>query len=828
MEQQAKANHAGDGERFALPTEIPILPLANAVIYPNMVAPLMVHWQKQLRCIDDVAVREPKVLGLFTLKEATEDEPRASALYQVGTVGLLLQMLKIPDGTARLIVRGLERARIVEVLAEEPFIRARIEPIEETVTESIELQALTRAVVDLFQRMVALIPNVPDEVKIILANITDPGRLADFVAVNTNLSPADRQAILEIADVKERLQRIVSLLNREVETLEMASKIQTQVHDEVSKTQREYILREQMKAIQRELGQEDERSAELSELRKKIDDAKLPEEAKKEAERELERLSHMPPASAEYTVSRTYLDWLIALPWGVATTDNLDIARAATVLDEDHHDLAKVKDRILEFLAIRKLKPETKGPILCFVGPPGVGKTSLGRSIARALERKFVRLSLGGVRDEAEIRGHRRTYIGALPGRIIQSLRRAGSNNPVFMLDEVDKLGADFRGDPASALLEVLDPEQNFSFTDHYLDVPFDLSRVMFITTANLLDPVPPALRDRMEVIELPGYAEHDKMAIAKTYLIPRQLDENGLKDQGVTFEDAAVQRIIRHYTREAGVRNLEREIGSVCRKIAKRVAQGRPAPKAIRPADVPKFLGPPKFELEARERLKEPGVAIGLVWTASGGDILFIESSIMQGQQRLTLTGQLGDVIKESAQAALTYIRAHAKQLGIAEDFFKDREIHVHFPAGAIPKDGPSAGVTIAASLVSLLTGKRVRSDIAMTGEITLRGRVLPVGGIKEKVLAAHRAGLRRIVLPRRNLKDLEDVPADIRSELDVLPVDTLDQVIQIAFSNDRRAGKKRPAPKPPAQAPAPAPAAPSSPSPSSPTPQPAPSGPQ
>ena len=793
MDQGAKSNSPGPGEKLLIPDELPILPLMNTVIYPHMVAPLLVQRQKSLRCIDQVALREPKVLGLFAQRSATEEEPRSDSLYRVGTAGLLLQMLKMPDGGARVIVRGLQRVRIVRIVSEEPLIVARAEPIEEAVVQSVEIDALSRMVVELFQKMVSLVPNVPEEVKVIVVNITDPGRLADFVAANLSLSMEERQAVLEIADIRERLQRIVALLNREVETLEIASKIQSQVHDEMAKTQREYYLREQMKAIQRELGQEDDRAAELQELRQKLIDAKLPEEAMREANRELDRLGRIPSASAEYTVARTYLDWLIELPWSTATPDNLDINRAARVLDEDHHDLAKVKDRILEFLAVRKLKPESKGPILCFVGPPGVGKTSLGRSIARAMERHFIRMSLGGVRDEAEIRGHRRTYIGALPGRIIQGLRRAGSNNPVFMLDEVDKLGADFRGDPSSALLEVLDPEQNFSFTDHYIDVAFDLSRVMFITTANLLDPIPPALHDRMEVIELPGYAEHDKMIIARRYLIPRQIEENGLSTKKIVFQDDAVLRIIREYTREAGVRNLEREIGSVCRKLAKSVAQGSNRRRVVKPSSVPRFLGQPRFEFEPAERLKEPGVAVGLVWTAAGGDILFIESTIMQGQRHLTLTGQLGDVIKESAQAALSYIRAHAGQLGIDPDFFKDRDIHIHFPAGAIPKDGPSAGVTIATSLVSLLTGKQVRSDLAMTGEITLRGRVLPVGGIKEKVLAAHRAGIRHIILPQRNRKDLEDIPADIREELEVIPVETLEEVLAVAFDGKTSRGKPR-----------------------------------
>lgn len=787
--------HEENGERIELPEQLPILPLINTVIFPQMVAPLQVLRQKSLACIDEVALREHKFLGLVAQKTASDDEPTGDLLFSIGTAGSLLQMLKLPPSGARVIVRGLQRIRLAEIVRDDPYIVARIEPIEEGAEDSLDVRALTRTVIELFEKMVSFVPNVPDEVKVLVMNITDPGRLADFVAANLSLQLAERQAVLEIACVKERLTRVVSLLNREVELVELGAKIQSQVHDEMGKTQRDYFLREQMKAIQRELGQGDERTAEMDELRQRLEAAKLPEEALKEATRELERLERIPPASAEYTVARTYLDWMCELPWGVATEDNLDIRRAALILDEDHHDLEKVKDRILEYLAVRKLKPDSKGPILCFVGPPGVGKTSLGRSIARAMGRKFLRISLGGVHDEAEIRGHRRTYIGALPGRIIQGLRRAGSHNPVFMLDEVDKLGVDFRGDPSSALLEVLDPEQNSTFSDHYLDVPFDLSHVMFITTANLLDPIPPALRDRMEVIELPGYAEHDKMAIAKAYLVPRQIEENGLAGRRVTFKDEALLRIIREYTREAGVRNLERAIGSCCRKLAKDVASGKARRRrTLSAATVPKLLGPPRFEHEAAERLKEPGVAIGLVWAATGGDILFIESTIMPGKSALTLTGQLGEVIKESAQAALSYIRAHAADLGIAPDFFKDREIHVHFPAGAIPKDGPSAGVTIATSLVSLLTGKRVRSDLAMTGEITLRGRVLPVGGIKEKILAAHRAGIKHIVLPERNAKDLEDVPARIRKELHFLPVQTLDEVIAAAFAKPRRRKTKAP----------------------------------
>ncbi|MFW6163428.1 MAG: endopeptidase La, partial [Planctomycetota bacterium] len=644
MEQDETIDIGAPADQLHVPETLPLLPLMNTVIFPQMVAPLLVLRQRSLACIDEVALRDHKVLGLVAQRESSEDEePSGESLYPIGTAGLLVQMLKMPDGGARVIVRGFQRFRVLEIVGEEPYLQARVEPIEEAVSESVELQALQRTVVELFQKMVSLVPNVPEEVKVIVVNITDPGRLADFVAANLSLALPERQEILETVDVGRRLQRIVELLNREVETLEVASKIQSDVHDEMAKTQREYYLREQMKAIQRELGQADERTAEVEELRARLEEADLPEEAMREAERELDRLQRIPPASAEYTVARTYVEWLADLPWSAATEDNLDITRAARILDEDHHDLTKVKDRILEILAVRRLKEESKGPILCFVGPPGVGKTSLGRSIARAMGREFIRMSLGGVRDEAEIRGHRRTYIGALPGRIIQGLRRVGSNNPVFMLDEVDKLGADFRGDPSSALLEVLDPEQNNNFSDHYLDIPFDLSAVLFITTANLLDPIPPALRDRMEIIELPGYAEHDKMVIARRYLVPRQVEENGLEGKHIAFRDSALRRVIREYTRESGVRNLEREIGSVCRKVAKAVAEGKARKTVVTAKAVPTYLGPQRFEPEAAERLQEPGVAVGLVWTATGGDILFIESTIMAGKRRLILTGQLG-----------------------------------------------------------------------------------------------------------------------------------------------------------------------------------------
>ncbi|MBI3783608.1 MAG: endopeptidase La, partial [Deltaproteobacteria bacterium] len=622
-----------------------------------------------------------------------------------------------------------------------------------------------------------------DELQVVVMNIKDPGKVADLIASNLNVSLEEKQELLSTLDVRQRMERLSTILNREIELLELGHKIQSQVQSELTKNQKEFYLRQQMRAIQKELGEGDPRAGELDDLRKKLDDAKLPPEALKAAENEFERLRVIPPESAEHTVVRTYLEWLVNLPWSVSTEDNLDIPHARGVLDEDHYDLDKIKDRILEYLAVRQLKNDSKGPILCFVGPPGTGKTSLGRSIARAMGRKFVRLSLGGVRDEAEIRGHRRTYIGSLPGRIIQNLRTAGSNNPLIMLDEIDKLGADFRGDPASALLEVLDPEQNNTFVDHYLDVPFDLSKVMFVTTANLLDPIPPPLRDRMEIIELAGYTEEDKLHIARRHLIPKQMRENGLPEGQILFNDDGLLELIRHYTREAGLRNLEREIGSLCRKVARRITEGKKEPLAVDAKIVGELLGPERFFSEIAERTQEPGVAIGLAWTPMGGDIMFMESTKMTGKKGLTLTGHLGDVMKESAQAALSYIRAHAEALGIAPDFFENVDIHVHVPAGAVPKDGPSAGVTLATSLVSLLTGRLVRHDVAMTGEITLRGKVLPVGGIKEKVLGARRAGVMTVILPKRNAKDLEDVPEAVRTEMKFLFVETIEEVLSNAL---------------------------------------------
>ncbi|MDZ7270735.1 MAG: endopeptidase La [candidate division KSB1 bacterium] len=773
--------------KIEIPDELPVLPLRDTVVFPFVATPLIVARRPSVQLIDDV-LSGNRLLALVAQRKPELEEPRPEDIYTVGTAAIVLKMLKFPDGSLRVLVQGIERVKVLEYTSSEPYYRARIKVVRESYRPSTKIEALMRNVQIQFQKIVSLVPHLPDELQVVAMNLQDPGRLADLVASNINLNLQEKQEILEHADVEKRLERLTVFLTRELEVLELGSKIQSQVQSELGKNQREYFLREQLKAIQQELGIGDERSAEINELRKAIEEAKMPEQAYKEAMRELDRLAKMQPGAAEYTVSRTYIDWLVSLPWSISTEDNLDIEAARRVLDEDHYDLEKVKERILEYLAVRKLKPDSKGPILCFVGPPGVGKTSLGRSIARALGRKFVRMSLGGVRDEAEIRGHRRTYIGALPGRIIQGLKNARANNPVFMLDEVDKIGADFRGDPSSALLEVLDPEQNFSFSDHYLEVPFDLSKVMFITTANVLDTIPPALRDRMEVLELPGYIAEEKLQIAFKYLIPRQIEENGLKPKHITFTRAAVRKIIQEYTREAGVRNLEREIASICRKVAKDVAAHGDTKHIVTPDKLQDYLGPAKYFSEVKERTSEPGVATGLAWTPVGGDILFVEATKMRGSNKLTLTGQLGEVMRESAQAALSYVRSRAAQLGIQEDVFEKYDIHVHVPEGAIPKDGPSAGVTIATSLVSLLTDRPIRSDIAMTGEITLRGKVLPVGGIKEKVLAARRAGIRHVILPRKNEKDLAEIPEELRKEITFYFVDTMDQVLELALRKNGR----------------------------------------
>jgi ATP-dependent Lon protease len=695
----------------------------------------------------------------------------------------ILKMLKYPDQSVRVLVQGLARIDLQTFTQRDPYFLAKVARLAEVIAADKEVEALHANLVSQFSKFVSLVPYLPDELQVMAMQVRDPARLTDLVASYLKIAVEELQDLLATLDVRQRLEKLIVILSREIELLELGHKIQSQVQTELNKNQREYYLRQQLKAIQTELGEADGRSSEIEDLEKKIEAAKMPEDARKAADKELERLRMIPPESAEHTVVRTYIDWLVSLPWGIATEDNLDIANARKVLDEDHYDLEKVKERILEFLAVRKLKSDTKGPILCFVGPPGTGKTSLGRSIARALGRKFVRLSLGGIRDEAEIRGHRRTYIGSLPGRIVQGLRNAGSNNPLFILDEVDKLGADFRGDPASALLEVLDPEQNNTFVDHYLDVPLDLSKVLFLTTANMLDTIPHALRDRMEVLELPGYTEEEKLQIVERHIIPKQLADHGLGDRKIEFTRPAVAEVIRSHTREAGLRNLEREIARVCRKIARSITEGETAPESITVEMLQRYLGPPKYFSEVAERTNEPGVATGLAWTPNGGDIIFIESTRMAGQKGLTLTGSLGDVMKESAQAALSYIRTRADRIGLATDFYDKSDIHVHVPAGAIPKDGPSAGVTIAASLVSLLTGRPVRNDVAMTGEITLRGKVLPVGGIKEKVLAARRAGIRTVILPRRNEHDLDDIPPELRAEMETIFVETVDEVLAHAL---------------------------------------------
>ena len=780
-------NDVKDDRAGLVPDILAILPLRGTVLLPHAVLPLGAGRPSSIRLIEE-AVQAGRLVGAVMQRDPKQDAPDLDGLHGVGAVAVIHKAIKQADGSLRLIVQGLGRIRLLEVVEREPFLRVRVEALDEQAPAGdLELEALVRSVRSLFEKVVALSPGLPDELINVVGNTDDPGAVADLIAASLPTLANDlKQDLLETIDVRLRMQKLAGALAKEADVLELGSKIQSEVQSEVSKTQREYYLREQLKAIQKELGETDERTQEIESLRVKIEAAGMPEEAQKEALRELDRLAKMPPAAAEYTVARTYIDWLVAMPWTQETTDAVDLTRAGAILDEDHEGLEKIKDRILEYLAVKKIRPGGKDPILCFVGPPGVGKTSLGRSIARALGRKFHRMSLGGMRDEAEIRGHRRTYIGALPGQIVQGLRRTGTKNPVLMLDEIDKLGMDFRGDPASALLEVLDPEQNVAFRDHYLDVPFDLSRVLFITTANVMDTVPPPLRDRMEVIHLAGYTEEEKVAIARRHLVPKQAREHGLSPgQDIEFLPEALRLLTRGYTREAGVRNLEREIAGVCRKVARRRAEGLTEPAQITPDTVTSFLGAPRFEFEElEERTRMPGVATGLAWTPAGGDILFVEATQMPGRHTLTLTGQLGDVMKESAQTALAWVRSHARELGMPADFWEYSDIHVHVPAGAIPKDGPSAGVTMATALVSLLTGRAVRPALAMTGEVSLSGRVLPVGGIKEKVLAAHRAGVRTVILPRRNEKSLlEDVPTPVREVMSFHLVDSIHEVLSAAF---------------------------------------------
>ncbi len=763
--------------------ELPILPSKDVVLFPHMVVPWIVEPPNLVRMIDDALASDRTIAVVSVAGPVESEEEIPEKLNNIGTMGLILRMAKNEQGHARLVVQGITRVRIKEITSTTPYIKARVEAVQDKVKPSMALEAMVVNIRQAFSRILDLSPNLPGELRSIVMSVDDPGVLADIVISHLNVSPAQKQEILEELDVMKRLEKALKILSEQIEILELGHKIQSQVRDQVDKSQREYFLREQLKAIKKELGESEEQPDEIEELREKLKAKELPEEARKEAERELERLARMHPSSSEYTVARTYLDWILELPWSESTEDNLDLDRAERVLNQDHYDLEKIKKRIIEYLAVRKLKPDAKGPILCFVGPPGTGKTSLGKSIARAIGRKFHRIALGGVRDEAEIRGHRRTYIGAMPGRIIQGLRKVGVNNPVIMLDEIDKVGTDFRGDPASALLEVLDPEQNSKFTDHYLGVEFDLSRVIFIATANMLETIPPPLLDRMEVLELSGYTLEDKIEIARRYLIPRQLEAHGLTKKNLSIDKRALTRIISEYTREAGVRNLERQIGSICRAVARMVAQGHQEKVTVKVKNLEEFLGKPKYLPDVAERTSVPGVATGLAWTPVGGDILFVEATKMPGSGKLTLTGQLGDVMKESAQTALSYVKSKACAYGIPEEVFKTEDIHVHVPAGAIPKDGPSAGITIAIALISLFTDKPVRPDVAMTGEITLRGLVLPVGGIKEKVLAAHRAGIKEIILPKRNNMDLDELPEQIRHQLKFHLISKVDQAARIAF---------------------------------------------
>ena len=775
-----------ENKNFPIPEVIPILPLHNALVFPKMIIPLEVSGSNST--LVDEAMTKERLVGLIMSKNEPASQNNIYSLadlHSVGTCAVILKMAKVAENRTQMLLQGISRFQILELIDHPSYQQARIKVIEDKEVKDIETEALMANLVALFDRILKLSPFLPPEFGTMAKSVTEAGILADLIASIINAPLEEKQKILDIADTKERLKELTRLVTHQMDILELGNKIQTKVKDDIDKSQRDFYLRQQLKAIKQELGETDENVVETEEYRKKIDAKNLPEEAKKEANRELERLSRMHPSSAEYTVASTYLDWITALPWNESTSDNLDIKKARKILDEDHYGLAKAKKRIIEYLAVRKLKPDSKGPILCFVGPPGTGKTSLGHSIARALERKFARMSLGGVRDEAEIRGHRRTYVGALPGRIIQGLRRAESNNPVFMLDEIDKVGSDFRGDPSSALLEVLDPQQNNTFADHYLDVPFDLSHVIFIATANILDPVPPALLDRLEVIELTGYTQEEKVKIAERYLIPRQLTENGLTVEQFKITTKALNSIICGYTREAGVRNLERQIANACRGVAAQIAEGNIKSKIITLKDIPKYLGPIRVMTDIDARIAKPGIAIGLAWTPVGGDLLFIEATAMKGKKGMTLTGQLGDVMKESASAALSFIRTNAKDLGIKPDFFEDVDLHIHVPAGGIPKDGPSAGVTILTAMTSLLTNRKIKKDLAMTGEITLRGAVLPVGGIKEKVLAAYRAGIKTIIMPAWNRKDMEDIPVNVQKSIKFHFVSDMLEVVKLALEN-------------------------------------------
>ncbi len=778
-----------DSGEIEFGSELPVLPIRNAVLFPAAVAPFDVGREKSVALVEDIENLDQPIIAIIAQRDPSTDDPDQSDLYPVGVAARVLKALKHSSGNYSLILQGLVRIRLDQVVTSEPYLRARVSRLDEPNVEDVESEALALSLRDIAKQVIQLMPELPREAGSLIDSIQEHGQLADLVAANLDAPVEEKSQLLETLDAKERIRKVLRLLTRQLEILKMRERINSQIKEEMGKNQREYVLRQQLKAIKEELGEEEGDQGDLDILEERIAKANLPGEADTVAHKQIKRLRQMQVGSAEYTVVRTYIDWILDIPWSKQTADNMDIAAVRKVLDEDHSGLEKVKKRIVEYLAVRKLKTDKKGPILCLIGPPGVGKTSLGRSVARALGRKFHRISLGGVHDEAAIRGHRRTYVGALPGQVIQGMKKASTINPVFMLDEIDKIGHDFRGDPAAALLEVLDPEQNDTFSDHYLEIPYDLSKVMFIATANVGDTIPAALRDRMEIIEIPGYTRREKADIARVHLVPKQLDEHGIKPEQVTLEDGAIASIIDHYTREAGVRNLERQIASVIRGVAVKVAEGEKGPWIISDEDsLRPYLGAPRFSSEVAERTAETGVATGLAWTSVGGEILFIECTKMHGTGKLQLTGQLGDVMKESAQTAMSYVRTRAKSFGIAEDFLETSDIHIHIPAGAMPKDGPSAGVTMMTAIVSLLTGIHVRHDVAMTGEITLRGRVLPVGGIKEKVLAAHRAGIKRVILPERNTADLDEVPEEVRETLEFVPVSKMDAVLANALLDPDR----------------------------------------
>jgi ATP-dependent Lon protease len=772
-------------EEVEIPSSLPVLPLKDTVVFPDSLLPLAIGQERSVKLIDD-AVAGDRLVALVASRSADVEQPGWDDLYEVGTAAIVQKMIRVPDGTQRILVQGLRRIRLERHVRDEPYLVGEFSQVADVVPETREVQALTQTVKTLFSRIIGLLPYLPEELGLAAANVEDPSALTHLVASTLRLKTEEKQNLLEEANVEKRLRDVVVVLNRELELVELGTKIQSQVQSEMEDSQREYFLRQQLKAIQEELGEGDEQQAELKELRERAAEIELPEEARKAVDRELARLEKLPPAAAEYGVIRTYLEWIISLPWDKTTEDNLDLERAREVLDEDHFDLDKVKERILEYLAVSKLKNDLSGPILCFVGPPGVGKTSLGHSIARTLGRKFIRISVGGVRDEAEIRGHRRTYIGAMPGTIIRALRDAESMNPVFLIDEIDKMGADFRGDPASAMLEVLDPEQHSTFRDHYLDLPFDLSKVLFICTANQLETIPSPLLDRMDVINLSGYTEDEKFGIARKYLVPKQLEAHGLKRSKVTITDKALRLVIREYTREAGVRNLERQLAALCRKAARHFADGNDDKITVEEKRVREWLGPRRFAGEVRKRTSDPGVATGLAVTAVGGDVLFIEATAYPGNGRLKVTGQLGEVMQESAQAAHSWVRSHARELGLDPQWFEESDVHVHVPAGAVPKDGPSAGITMAVAIVSVASGKPVSDEVAMTGEITLSGQVLAIGGVREKVLAAQRVGVKKVILPRENEPDLEDLPEESRKELEFVLVDSIDEVLEVAFGGE------------------------------------------